>query len=294
MAQIGARVASRTAAAYRRPNSTSSRPASSTPRHPVPLRPCPSGSLTIDPPDRGKINTSVRIRAESFPARRGPGRARTRTRPRRRSRAAGLSIAENACAASATENPPAGRRPGPGDQPHPPGGLHAVHGARPHRRLTRPGGPRDRRLQDPLRARPRRDAQRHRAARIGLLTQESSPPSRRRAVEVYEAAIGRLVTSGALREPDQVGLSQLGLLPAEAARRPVTELSVGQRRRLDLAVVLAARPHVVLMDEPTNHLSMTLVEELTEALGATAAAVVLATHDRQLLRDTEGWPRLRL
>ncbi|MGI5267569.1 ABC-F family ATP-binding cassette domain-containing protein [Nonomuraea sp. CA-218870] len=135
--------------------------------------------------------------------------------------------------------------------------------------------------------------QRHRGARIGLLAQESPPPSRRRAVEVYEAAIGGLVTSGALKESDQVGLSQLGLLPAEAARRPVTELSVGQRRRLDLAVMLAARPHVVLMDEPTNHLSMTLVEELTEALGATAAAVVLATHDRQLLRDTEGWPRLR-
>lgn len=39
---------------------------------------------------------------------------------------------------------------------------------------------------------------------------------------------------------------------------------------------------------------MPLVDELTQALAATNAAVVLATHDRQLLRDTASWPRLRL
>ncbi|MFC7714166.1 ATP-binding cassette domain-containing protein [Nonomuraea recticatena] len=79
-----------------------------------------------------------------------------------------------------------------------------------------------------------------------------------------------------------------------AAHRPVSELSVGQQRRLDLAVLLGARPHLLLLDEPTNHLSMALVEELTQALAATGAAVVLATHDRQLLRDTATWPRLHL
>jgi macrolide transport system ATP-binding/permease protein len=50
----------------------------------------------------------------------------------------------------------------------------------------------------------------------------------------------------------------------------------------------------VLLDEPTNHLSTTLVDDLTEAVAGTAAAVVIASHDRQLLRDTTGWPRLAL
>ncbi|RZS43100.1 hypothetical protein EV193_10276 [Herbihabitans rhizosphaerae] len=36
------------------------------------------------------------------------------------------------------------------------------------------------------------------------------------------------------------------------------------------------------------------MNELTAALGSTPAAVVIATHDRQLLRDTESWPRLTL
>jgi macrolide transport system ATP-binding/permease protein len=133
-----------------------------------------------------------------------------------------------------------------------------------------------------------------RGVRVGLLAQESPEPSRRRAFEVYEAAVGRLVSSGELAESDTIGLGQLGLLPSDAAHKPVADLSIGQQRRLDLALLLAARPQVVLLDEPTNHLSMTLVEELTRALDATGAAVVLATHDRQLLRDTSAWPRLRL
>uniref|UniRef100_UPI0012ECBF22 AAA family ATPase n=1 Tax=Agromyces laixinhei TaxID=2585717 RepID=UPI0012ECBF22 len=70
--------------------------------------------------------------------------------------------------------------------------------------------------------------------------------------------------------------------------------SMGQQRRLDLALVLATRPHVLLLDEPTNHLSIALVDELTQALGATQAAVVLSTHDRQLLRDIDGWPSLHV
>jgi macrolide transport system ATP-binding/permease protein len=136
--------------------------------------------------------------------------------------------------------------------------------------------------------------QRNGGARVGLLAQESPAPSRRRAYEVYDAAVGTLVGTGALDESDRVPLAQLGLLAPRDTSRPVHELSIGQQRRLDLAILLAARPHVVLLDEPTNHLSIALVDELMEALATTPAAVVLATHDRRLLQDTTGWPRVRL
>lgn len=91
-----------------------------------------------------------------------------------------------------------------------------------------------------------------------------------------------------------IPLSQLGLFSAGDLSRRVSEFSAGQRRRLDLAMVLAARPDVLLLDEPTNHLSIALVDDLTEALHLTTAAVVLASHDRQLLQDTQDWPRLHL
>ncbi|MDA3629992.1 ABC-F family ATP-binding cassette domain-containing protein, partial [Saccharopolyspora sp. WRP15-2] len=129
--------------------------------------------------------------------------------------------------------------------------------------------------------------QRKPAARVAWLPQESPVPARRTAHEEYEAAVAGLGPSGG------VALSELGLLPSAALGRPVAELSIGQQRRLQLAIALAARPHVLLLDEPTNHLSARLVDELTEALSVTSAAVVIATHDRQLLRDTADWPALR-
>ncbi|XRQ04158.1 ABC-F family ATP-binding cassette domain-containing protein [Actinomadura welshii] len=137
-------------------------------------------------------------------------------------------------------------------------------------------------------------ARRATGTRVELLAQESPHAAGRRAHDVFAAHVGRLITSGAIGEDEAVSLSALGLLSPDDLGKRADELSMGQQRRLDLAMALAARPHVLLLDEPTNHLSIALVDELTEALRATPAAVVLATHDRQLQRDTTGWPRLPL
>nr|WP_318531891.1 ATP-binding cassette domain-containing protein [Amycolatopsis eburnea] len=102
------------------------------------------------------------------------------------------------------------------------------------------------------------------------------------------------LTARRLYERAGVPFSAMGLLDAEALRTPVGRMSQGQQRRLDLALRLAGRPDVLVFDEPTNHLSAVLVEELTEALLATPAAVVVATHDRRMLADLAAWPRLEL
>ena len=130
--------------------------------------------------------------------------------------------------------------------------------------------------------------------RLGFLRQETSLPLERRASEVYATHVDALLAAGTVRPTEAVGLSQLGLLRARESSKRVGELSMGQQRRLDLALVLSSRPQLLLLDEPTNHLSIALVDELTEALGATEAAVLLSSHDRQLLRDVDDWPSLRL
>jgi macrolide transport system ATP-binding/permease protein len=131
--------------------------------------------------------------------------------------------------------------------------------------------------------------------RLGHLSQEVpawglGADVRATAREVFDRHVARLPDP-----PGEVaGPGGLGLLEREALRTPVARLSEGQRRRLHLALVLAARPVVVLLDEPTNHLSASLVDELTQALRTTGAAVVVATHDRQVLRDLADWPRFHL
>lgn len=104
----------------------------------------------------------------------------------------------------------------------------------------------------------------------------------------------RLLEQGALDPNNVVPLAQLGLMSEENLDRPVFELSVGQRRRFDLACALLAAPHLLILDEPTNHLSIDLVDHLTQALRKTAAAVVVATHDRRTQEDLADWPRLEL
>ncbi|MFH8989505.1 ABC-F family ATP-binding cassette domain-containing protein [Streptomyces sp. NPDC017940] len=137
-----------------------------------------------------------------------------------------------------------------------------------------------------------RNAAGARVVRVTQETPEQDPALTAR--EVHARHVGRLVAHGALRDADAVPLGALGLLDPEALRTPVGRMSQGQRRRLDLALALAGRPGLVLLDEPTNHLSSTLVDEVTDALRATSAAVVVATHDRQLLRDLADWPRLEV
>jgi macrolide transport system ATP-binding/permease protein len=118
-------------------------------------------------------------------------------------------------------------------------------------------------------------------------------PDRGTVTVAPDVGVGRLgqesgAVTGTAAPPD------LGLLGPDDVGRRLGELSVGARRRVDLAQVLAPRPHVLLLDEPTNHLSPALVDELTAALRATDAAVVIATHDRGLLADLADWPRLDL
>lgn len=134
----------------------------------------------------------------------------------------------------------------------------------------------------------------HSSARVALLEQESELPADRRAGEFFVGQVQRLIARKVISNRQAVSLRELGLLGAAEEQLRIGELSMGQQRRLELALVLAMRPNVLLLDEPTNHLSIRLVDELTQALEVTEAAVVLATHDRQLLRDTAHWPSLAL
>jgi len=134
--------------------------------------------------------------------------------------------------------------------------------------------------------------------RLGVVGQEGPtlPPGAedRTGFDEYAREALELLDAGRLDPDHLVPVAFLGLLTEEDLERPLRELSAGQRRRFDLARALLAAPHVLLLDEPTNHLSIDLVDELTQALRVTPAAVVVATHDRRMREDLEDWPRLEL
>ncbi len=61
--------------------------------------------------------------------------------------------------------------------------------------------------------------------------------------------------------------------------RPPHHLSFGQRRRVALATVLAMRPDVLVLDEPTSNLDPASRRELADILVGLDAAVLMITHD---------------
>ena len=65
--------------------------------------------------------------------------------------------------------------------------------------------------------------------------------------------------------------------------RTTDTLSGGQRKRLALAIALAAECDLLVLDEPTNHLDVETIDWLEDHLATVRSAVILVTHDRYLL-----------
>ncbi|BAU86850.1 ABC transporter-like protein [Streptomyces laurentii] len=114
-----------------------------------------------------------------------------------------------------------------------------------------------------------------RPARIGYLAQEL--PARSTRLPLLAAfAAGRPGPADEYAD----GLLALGLFREEDLHVPVARLSAGQQRRLQLARLVTRPADLLVLDEPTNHIALDLVEDLQTALAAFPGAVVAVSHDR--------------
>ena len=81
----------------------------------------------------------------------------------------------------------------------------------------------------------------------------------------------------------KVALGGLGFSTDEFDR-PFRALSGGWRMRAELSRVLASRPDLLLLDEPSNYLDLPAVDWLQKFLKAYDGTLMLISHDRYLLR----------
>ncbi|WP_345619145.1 ATP-binding cassette domain-containing protein, partial [Streptomyces ziwulingensis] len=131
---------------------------------------------------------------------------------------------------------------------------------------------------------PHRTAPRDLVRRVGLVPQE--PRDLLYADTVAAECLAADADAGAGPGTCRALLSEL--LPGIPDAGHPRDLSEGQRLTLALAVVLTARPPLLLLDEPTRGLDYAAKSRLVEVLRGLAArghAIVLATHDVELAAE---------
>ena len=101
--------------------------------------------------------------------------------------------------------------------------------------------------------------------------------SQHKLLEEYEA-LGGMNYDSRVREL----LRGLGL-PESDFEKPIRALSGGQKKLIGLARLMLARPSVLLLDEPDNHLDMPGKAYLEKLILDYSGAVVIISHDRYLL-----------
>jgi len=89
------------------------------------------------------------------------------------------------------------------------------------------------------------------------------------------------VSGGKEMTPSQL-LERLGFSNAQMAT-PVRDLSGGQKRRLQLLLILLDEPNVLVLDEPTNDLDTDMLAAMEDLLDSWPGTLLVVSHDRYLL-----------
>lgn len=139
-----------------------------------------------------------------------------------------------------------------------------------------------------LRAATSRDWRRIRGTRIGAVFQDPaaylnpSIPVGRQLAEVHRVKAG--LSRSAAKQAAVRGLGDLGLVnPEWAAKRLPAELSGGMLQRVLIAIAIAESPDLLMADEPTTALDVTVQAEVLDVLDdlrhRTGLAILFISHD---------------
>ena len=117
--------------------------------------------------------------------------------------------------------------------------------------------------------------------RLAHLSQDLSDlPMHRRVLQAVED-IAERVTIGRYEQTASQLAERFGF-PASRQWTPVSDLSGGERRRLQLVRLLMTEPNVLLLDEPTNDLDVDTLQQLEDLLDGWPGTLVVVSHDRYL------------
>ncbi|MDQ1547271.1 MAG: transport system ATP-binding/permease protein [Actinomycetota bacterium] len=102
-----------------------------------------------------------------------------------------------------------------------------------------------------------------------------------RVSDVLKRQKSTYVSGGKEMTPTQL-LERVGFSSAQMSTR-VRELSGGQKRRLQLLLIILDEPNVLILDEPTNDLDTDMLAAIEDLLDSFAGTLLVVSHDRYLI-----------
>jgi ABC-type multidrug transport system ATPase subunit len=102
-----------------------------------------------------------------------------------------------------------------------------------------------------------------------------------RVNDVLKRQKSTYVTGGKEMTPTQL-LERVGFASAQLST-PVKDLSGGQKRRLQLLLILLSEPNVLILDEPTNDLDTDMLAAIEDLLDSFPGTLLVVSHDRYLI-----------
>jgi ATP-binding cassette subfamily F protein 3 len=116
--------------------------------------------------------------------------------------------------------------------------------------------------------------------RIGYYAQEHE------TLDMDQSPLQELRSVAPMSENAAVAYLNRFLFSYDQVRGRISDLSGGERSRLQIAKLVITNPNLLLLDEPTNNLDVASIEVLEEALEEFVGTVLIVSHDRYFLDQT--------
>lgn len=103
----------------------------------------------------------------------------------------------------------------------------------------------------------------------------------------YTEALQRFDDKGFYQIEEQIERELDNFQLPGVAHRPFASLSGGQKRLVEVVKIMHSQAHLALIDEPTNHMDYVAKAQFVEWLKGAREAVLVITHDRDVLKEVD-------
>ncbi|HRC28312.1 MAG TPA: ABC-F family ATP-binding cassette domain-containing protein [Candidatus Saccharimonas sp.] len=108
-----------------------------------------------------------------------------------------------------------------------------------------------------------------------------------RLIHEYSEALERFEQKGYYQIESDIEQELINFQLSGVAHRPLTTLSGGQKRLVEVVKVMHSDAHLALLDEPTNHMDYVAKKQFIDWLSGAREAMLIITHDRDVLKQMD-------